>query len=259
MRDLLDGLLTGRVRSVVFTLARTLTWSLPLYELALMTSGYLIGREIADRLLTVVTPAPEPLDMFGPVGSEAMRGLLAGRNVELRTSARPSRVTADGLVLADGSLVPADRVVTVPELRGPSVPGLPADPRGFLPVDRHGRVRGMQDIYAAGDVTAYPVKQGGLAAQQADAAALWIAADAGAAVDRTPPPPMLRAVLFTPDGRLHLRAPLGAPERGEVSPSPLWQPTGKLAGRYLAGYLATGDPAAELVDRAPATSRIVSG
>jgi sulfide:quinone oxidoreductase len=105
-------------------------------------------------------------------------------------------------------------------------------------------------VFAAGDVTNGPVKQGGLAAQQADAAALWIAAEAGAPVDPTPPAPVLRAVMFTPDGDLHLRAPLGEPARGRVSASPLWHPSGKLAGRFLAGYLATGDPADELVDRA---------
>jgi hypothetical protein len=62
--------------------------------------------------------------------------------------------------------------------------------------------------------------------------------------------------MFTPDGRLHLRAPLGEPERGEVSAEPLWHPTGKIAGRYLAGFLATGDPAFRLVDRARATSSV---
>jgi hypothetical protein len=33
----------------------------------------------------------------------------------------------------------------------------------------------MEDVYAAGDATDFPVKQGGLAAQQADAVALSIA------------------------------------------------------------------------------------
>src|SRR4051812_48337597 len=61
MRSLLDELESGAARSVVFTLARTLAWSLPLYELALMTAGHLIGREIDGRRLAVVTPEPEPL------------------------------------------------------------------------------------------------------------------------------------------------------------------------------------------------------
>ena len=40
---------------------------------------------------------------------------------------------------------------------------------------------GVPDVFAAGDATAEPVKQGGLATQQADAAAEAIAAEAGAA------------------------------------------------------------------------------
>ena len=38
----------------------------------------------------------------------------------------------------------------------------------------------MPHIFAAGDATSEPIKQGGLAAQQADAAAEAIAAEAGA-------------------------------------------------------------------------------
>jgi sulfide:quinone oxidoreductase len=41
-------------------------------------------------------------------------------------------------------------------------------------------VLGLTDVYAAGDLTQFPLKQGGTAAQQADAAASSIAADAGA-------------------------------------------------------------------------------
>ena len=38
------------------------------------------------------------------------------------------------------------------------------------------RVRGLDDVYAAGDITNFPVKQGGIATQLADAAAEAIAA-----------------------------------------------------------------------------------
>ena len=118
------------------------------------------------------------------------------------------------------------------------VEGLSKAYGGFLAVDAHARIPGVPDVFAAGDVTAGPVKQGGLAAQQADAAALWIAAEAGAPVDPAPPAPVLRAVMYTPDGALHLRAPLDDPRDGEVSPTPLWHPPGKVAGRFLAGFLA---------------------
>ena len=58
--------------------------------------------------------------------------------------------------------------------------------RGFLPVDTHGRVAGVPGVYAAGDATDFDIKQGGIACQQADAAAEAIAADAGVAIDPAP-------------------------------------------------------------------------
>ena len=54
---------------------------------------------------------------------------------------------------------------------GPRVAGLPADDAGFIPTDAHGARRGRRGVWAAGDGTTFPIKQGGLAAQQADAAA----------------------------------------------------------------------------------------
>ena len=69
-----------------------------------------------------------------------------------------------------------DRVITLPVLEGPSLPGLPHDQHGFIPVDSFGRVSDLDSVYAAGDVTAFPLKQGGLATQQADAVAATIAA-----------------------------------------------------------------------------------
>ena len=64
-------------------------------------------------------------------------------------------------------------------ITGPEIDGLPCDPHGFVPVDEYGRVEGVADVYAAGDGTDFPVKQGGLATQQADAAAEHIAARPG--------------------------------------------------------------------------------
>ena len=60
------------------------------------------------------------------------------------------------------------------------------DRSGFLPTDEHGRVGGTVGVYAAGDATSFPIKQGGIAAQQADAVAECIAAGAGAPLETTP-------------------------------------------------------------------------
>ena len=266
MRAVLDDLVARRIRSVAFAVPRSVSWSLPLYELALMTSADLIGREVRDAELTVVTPEREPLGVFGPAGAHAMRAVFAQRAIGLRTGAAPQRVERAGLALADGSVVSADRVVTVPVLAGPGISGLPADAHGFVPVDHHGRVRDLEDVYAAGDVTAFAVKQGGLAAQQADAVAEAIAARAGAPVDPAPFRPVIRGLLLTGAEPIYLRAELRAdgtagvaaasavlPPASASSDRPLWWPPAKVAGRYLAPYLATARPsrleATALTDR----------
>ena len=83
------------------------------------------------------------------------------------------------------------RVVALPLLRGPMIEGVPSDPEGFISVSDHGAVPGLDGVYAAGDATTYPIKHGGVAAQQSDVIAATIAAHAGVVVDVPP----LRAVL----------------------------------------------------------------
>jgi len=101
-------------------------------------------------------------------------------------------------------------------------------------------VEGLDDVYAAGDATTFPIKQGGLATQQADVVAQAIAARAGAPVTPEPFRPVLRGLLLT--GRTpayrstELRGGLGDMSRAEVEP--LWWPPSKIAGRYLSPYLA---------------------
>jgi sulfide:quinone oxidoreductase len=170
-RGVLDDLVSGAARSVAFVLPAERVWPLPLYELALMTAAHLTAEGVRDRRLTIVTPEAAPLAVFGPSAADAIGPLLSERGVQLHTLARVDRVEPDAVRLVDGRRIDADRVVTLPILEGPGIPGLPSDGHGFLPVDLHGRVRSQPDVYAAGDITAFPLKQGGLAAQQADAVA----------------------------------------------------------------------------------------
>ena len=133
----------------------------------------------------------------------------------------------------------ADAVVALPALRGPSLRGVPADDRGFIATDEHGRVQGLDGVFAAGDATAYPVKQGGLAAQQADAVAEAVAAAFGAPVTPRPFRPVLRGLLLTGSEDRFLRAALGGGEGdAETGATALWSPPAKVAGLYLAPYLA---------------------
>ena len=68
-------------------------------------------------------------------------------------------------------------------------------------------------MFAAGDATAFPIKQGGLAAQQADAVAEAIAAAAGVDLDPQPFRPILRGVLLTGGAARYLRADISGARR----------------------------------------------
>jgi sulfide:quinone oxidoreductase len=240
---------------LAFVLPTASGWALPVYELAIMAAVELRDRG-ADHEITVVTPEPAPLWVFGAEASAAIEELLGERGIALRTGARAVAVRDGRVELADGPVVRADRVIALPTLVGPAIPGLPHAAHGFIPVDAHGRVPGVPDVFAAGDATSFPLKQGGLATQQADAAAETIAAELGVAVEPAPFRPVMRGLLLTGGAPLYLRSaltPSGEPEQGSarrtarcpssaVSRRALWWPPGKIAGRYLAPLLATARP-----------------
>jgi sulfide:quinone oxidoreductase len=259
LRGVVDDLLAGSARSIALTLPAERTWPLPIYELALLTAGTL-QQHGRDAEVWLVTPEEEPLELFGPAGSLAIRETLKARQVWLRTSSRPSLVRGRALVLAGGGEIYVDRVVTLPELIGPSLHGMPHDQHGFIPVDSYGRVTGLEDIYAAGDVTTFPLKQGGLAAQQADAVAEMIVSKLGIPLTPKPFRPVLRGLVITGGAPLYLRAEpqrLSRETTVAIDATPrqrsrrtaswasgraLWWPDAKIAGRYLGPFLASARP-----------------
>ena len=233
--SLLERATTRELQRLVFTLPAGSTWPLPLYELALLTGEYL-AEHLAHAELVVVTPEEEPLGLFGTRASEAVAQLLEMRGIELLTATTPLAFDDGSLETAGGGTIAADAVVALPKLEGPSLEGIPQDEHGFVPTDEHGRVAGLTDVYAAGDLVQSPIKQGGVAAQEADAVAEAIAADAGAPVRPTPCRPVLRGLLLTGFVPRFLRHGEGGPSL--VDTQPLWWPPGKIVGRYLSPFLA---------------------
>jgi len=255
-RFMLEQMEEGTVQGVAFVAPPATGWTLALYELALLTAAHCAEKHLTEIALTLVTPEVDPLGIFGPSASAAVRDLLSDRGIALRTSRYAEDFEWDTLLLHPEGTVVADRIVSLPRLVGLGVPGLPADADKFIPVDEHGAVTGLTDVYAAGDGTTFPVKQGGLAAQQADAAVEAIAARLGAPVTPAPFHPVLRGMLLTGITPTYLRAPIDAQggELSEVSARPLWWPASKIAGRYLAPFLgAQGGPgnAPEFADKHP--------
>jgi sulfide:quinone oxidoreductase len=240
LRTVLDELERGRIRRVVFAVPSGTSWPLPIYELALMTAARVAAIGLPDVELSVVTPEVEPLGLFGPAASQAVRELLAERGVALHTGLHPSAVHKRELALVPGGALPADRVVSLPRLEGPFMPGLPHDAEGFIPTDLHGLVDGGRNVYAAGDATTCPIKQGGIATQQADAVAEAIAARVGARVEPQPFRPVLRGLLLTGAAPHYLRADLSgrSGDSSSASRGALWWPPSKIAGRWLGPYLA---------------------
>jgi sulfide:quinone oxidoreductase len=219
-------------------------WTLPAYELALSTRAFGMTPRGRTIEVTLVTHEPQPLAAFGTTASRAVAGVMAEAGVDLVCD-REALVMSDGALIAGNRWVTADRIVALPRVAGPRPAGVPADLHGFIPVDPHCRVAGLEHVYAAGDGTAGPIKQGGIAAQQADAVAAHIAWRLGGAPRPAPISPVLRGVLNTPRGALHLQADLGPGPAGEgsiASWEPLWPAPGRVASRWLACYLG-GAPA----------------
>jgi sulfide:quinone oxidoreductase len=197
IRRLLDDVAAGQVQHVAFVLPWGAVWSLPIYELALMTASWAAARGMSDVDVAVVTPEDEPLHLFGRQASDAVRELLEKRGVALHVHAGAVEAAHGQLRLLADEAIPADRVVALARLAGPRIDGIPQTRDGFVPTDASCRVTGVSDVYAAGDITTFPVKQGGIAAQQADAAAEAIAAEAGADIQPHPFRPVLRGMLLT--------------------------------------------------------------
>ena len=215
------------------------SWPLPAYEFALQTQQRAVRLGLDDLQVELVTPEDRALAIFGPRASAAVEELLRARGIALRTQTRVEELADGQLACHPGKGVLASgAAIAMPQLLGPSLKGLPSDFGGFIPTDLHGQVKDTPGVWAAGDGTAFPVKQGGLATEQADAAATSIAASLGADVIPEPFSPVLYGQLLTGDESLSMNKDLrGGDGEGDVTPDRLWWPPTKVVGRYLPDFL----------------------
>jgi sulfide:quinone oxidoreductase len=227
---LLDQLGRRPGEQLAFLVPPEVKWSLAAYELALLTASHLEARPAERAKVAVVTHEEAPLEIVGTDGAHTLRKLLRSARVGVETSAVVTSFESGRVRLGDGGSIRSDHAVALPALEVPTIQGLPQRWRGFMPTDTRMHVAGLDRVWAAGDVTWFPIKQGGLAAQQAEVAAKAIAAAAGARVPAASFRPQLRAALLTGAVPLLLESSdldLGA-----------WWPPAKAAGHYLGPYLA---------------------
>lgn len=235
-------------RTLVLVAPPSTSWALPLYELALRLRRRSEELGLDDLRLRLLTPESKPLSTLGHRASDAVAAVLSARHISVKASSFVVEDENEELHVAPhGSPVHAGIVLALPKICGPRLAGLPDDPSGFIPVDEYGRVEGALDVYAAGDATNFWIKQGGLATQQADAAAEHIAARLGARIDPSPFRPHLRGQLNTGVESMNMKHhPTAGHGEDIASLDHLWWPDEKVSGRYLCPWLGHETAQADL-------------
>jgi sulfide:quinone oxidoreductase len=243
LHGLIQDIEGGYIDSVAFLAPGRMAWPLPLYELALMTAGRAYDMNI-ELATTIITPEESPLAIFGTTASSAIAELLERARIKTINSAYAEVPNSQEVVINPGDRhLDVKRVIALPELYGPSVRGIPSGEHGFIAVDQYGRVRDLAGLYAAGDAVDFPVKHGGIGAQQADAVAQSIAALTDASITPEPFDPVIHGVLLTGEKPLYLSAHItgGHGFSSEIAETPTWSPPSKIAARFLAPYLEQQD------------------
>ena len=239
LHGLIEEIDGGAVRSLAFVAPRP-TWPLPVYELALLVQEHAREKSV-DLAVTIIASEQSPLAVFGESVSTGVAGLLADADIQTIFGARVESSSGELIVHPGEQHLRFDRVVAAPRLVGPAITGLPADADGFLAVTSRCEVTGTDRVYAAGDVTDFPVKFGGIAAQQADAAAESIAALSGAPIEPTPFDGVVHGALVSggKHQRLYFTARFegGLARQSRTSDTPTSSPEAKIAARYLGPYL----------------------
>lgn len=241
LRRIMAEVEASRLSRLVFAVPSGITWTMPLYELALLAAARaeLLGSRTE---IALISPEPRPLAMFGDEASELVADTLADRGVRFIAESPPTGWSDGQLTIQGDAPIEADAVITVPQLRVNRIAGVPASWWGFVPTTVSGLVEGLDNVYAAGDMTTYPIKQGGLATQQADHIAHTIAASFGVPVRELRSTHVLRARLLGGEQPLLLRTELdwrGRPRHGTVEIGGAGAPADsvKIFGRYLTPYL----------------------
>ncbi len=167
----------------------------PAYEFLFEAHHALKQRKLCHKApMTFITPEPF-LGHFGVGGFGSIRQFLEGeledRDIRYHTSAAITKINADSVETADGTVFESSYSLIIPPLAGvkavAEAPGL-GNPKGFIPVDEYYCHKDFNNVYAVGVAVALPPveetpvpvnfpKTGHMTEQMASIAAKNIAAD----------------------------------------------------------------------------------
>ena len=136
LHGLIQDVEGGYVHKLAFISPTPMPWPLPLYELALMTARRAYDMNV-DMSITLATPEDAPLGVFGSKASQAVERLLEDNGILFIPSAHCETPAEGRVSITPGSrTLIVDRVVALPQLFGPSLPGVPLHAHnGFVPID----------------------------------------------------------------------------------------------------------------------------
>jgi sulfide:quinone oxidoreductase len=250
LRQLVDDVDRGAAHRVAFVVPHGVTWALPLYELALQLAARTNTAQTGAET-RIITSESRPLEVFGSTVSAHIERMLERARIAVDCGVEVSMPSPGSVVAGSAAARPVDRVIALPVLTGRPISGLPATVDGFIPVDTAGRVHGVPGVFAAGDGTDGAIKQGGVAAQQADRAVATMLAEHGVDVPAPADPHSLNALLITGADTWYLRRRADSSD-GEISARPLWWPPSKVVGHHLSPFLDALTPSGMVPNLEPA-------
>ena len=127
LRTALEHLHAGEPLRVAFVAGTETAWTLPLYELALLTTRWARRARTRARAVGRHVGAPAA-DVFGEEAATAVADLLAEAGVRLWTGAFAEAVDDGRLWISVEGGLPVDLAVALPRPSAAASPGLPATP-----------------------------------------------------------------------------------------------------------------------------------
>jgi sulfide:quinone oxidoreductase len=131
----------------------------PMFELLFGVETWLRRQGKRERFtLTFFNAAAEPGKRLGEKAVTGLLGEMRRRGIQTHLGHKISGFTAQ-TVETDGGALPADLILFMPGLTGPSWvenSDLPISPGGFIQADEFCRVPGKVGVYVAGDAGSFP-------------------------------------------------------------------------------------------------------
>jgi len=144
----------------------------PAFELAFNIHNYLKAKKLRNNFeLTFFAPMDEPGARMGKGALAMMDKMFAKCSIGKRFGKKIKEFVSDGVIFEDDSKLDSDFTMFIAAGTGPALlqnSDLPLSEAGFIQIDNYGQVKGLNHVFAIGDVAAlegpdWTAKQGHIA------------------------------------------------------------------------------------------------